>query len=127
LKSSSAVSRVKAFSRQVIAIKMSLTRERGRSMYGTPDRWVNDNNPDEQLQYGNGWWDLSCGRDPTHHRSPHHQVLSVGAVAGRPRGTSAGAAAGRYSSIARALSAITSSAPASIMMSFNTSRPAPDR
>jgi len=21
------------------------------------DRWVNDNNPDEQLQYGNGWWD----------------------------------------------------------------------
>ena len=21
------------------------------------DRWVNDNNPDEQLQYGKGWWD----------------------------------------------------------------------
>jgi hypothetical protein len=21
------------------------------------DRWVNDNNPDEQLQYSKGWWD----------------------------------------------------------------------
>jgi hypothetical protein len=21
------------------------------------DRWVNDNNPDEQSQYGKGWWD----------------------------------------------------------------------
>jgi hypothetical protein len=21
------------------------------------DRWVNDDNPDEQLQYGKGWWD----------------------------------------------------------------------
>jgi len=21
------------------------------------DRWVNDNDPDEQLQYGKGWWD----------------------------------------------------------------------
>jgi hypothetical protein len=21
------------------------------------DRWVNDNNPDEQLRYSKGWWD----------------------------------------------------------------------
>src|SRR6266850_4792283 len=60
-------------------------------------------------------------------KGPHLQVLAAGTVATRPCGFSAGAAADSSSSNARALSAITHSAPASSMTSFNTSRPAPDR